>query len=520
MSVFLRGGDVLDGLGGPPVRADVLVRDGVVAAQGWWPDAMVDAAVVDVTGLVVCPGFVDLHSHSDLTLLSAPEAPSKVRQGVTTEVVGNCGLGVAPVVADVAELRAAAGYLDLDPDVELTWHGFGEYLDALTKARTSVNVAALVPHLPLHAAVAGWDDGPADLDRLRDLLAESFEAGAAGVSTGLCYGPLAYAGEAELTAIGEVAARYGRVFAWHLRDYAGGLLDAVDEALRVAERTGCRTQLSHLVSVGRRNWGGVPAALERIDAARAGGTDVAVDVYPYLAGNAPLSQLLPAWAQSGGADAMTARLAETDVRARVAVEWRDLPWSWDEITVSRVPPDAGDDDATGRTLAELGDDPAAVALDLLHRHGNAVLAVGTGRSEDDLLAALRHPASVIGSDGLALDPDGPTGAGMPHPRSYGTYPRLLRDYTGPGRLSLPEAVAKCTSAPAARAGLRDRGVLTTGRPADIVVLDPDGIADHATYADPQRYPGGIALVMVNGEIVVDGRGHTGARPGSVLRVEE
>ncbi|PZF85862.1 N-acyl-D-amino-acid deacylase family protein [Jiangella anatolica] len=513
MTVALRGGDVLDGLGGPAVRADVLVRAGVVVAHGT-PDT-----VIDVTGLVVCPGFVDLHSHSDLTLLSAPRAPSKVRQGVTTEVVGNCGLGVAPIAADVAELRAAAGYLDLDPAVPLDWQGFGEYLDALAAARTSVNVAALVPHLPLHAAAAGWDDGPADLDRLRGLLAESFAAGAAGVSTGLCYGPLVHAGEDELTAIGAVAAEHGRVFAWHLRDYGAGLLDAVDEALRVAERTGCRTQLSHLVSVGRKNWGGVAAALERVDAARDRGLDVAVDVYPYLAGNAPLSQLLPAWAQNGGADAMKVRLADPDVRARVATEWQDLPWTWDEITVSRVP--AGPDDAaTGRTLAQLGDHPADVALDLLHRHGNAVLAVGTGRSEDDLLAALRHPASVIGSDGLALDPDGPTGAGQPHPRSYGTYPRLLRDYVGPGRLSLAEAVAKCTSAPAERAGLRDRGVLAPGRPADIVVLDPAAVADRATYTDPQRYPGGIALVMVNGTAVVDGRGHTGARPGSVLRVEE
>nr|WP_281387120.1 amidohydrolase family protein [Jiangella mangrovi] len=492
-----------------------MVRDGRVVADGR-PDT-----AVDVTGLTVCPGFVDLHSHSDLTLLSAPEAPSKVRQGVTTEVVGNCGLGVAPIAdeADVPELRAAAGYLDLDPDVAFGWRGFGEYLDALTAARTSVNVAALVPHLPLHVAAAGWDDGQADLDRLRGLLTESFEAGAAGVSTGLCYGPLAHADEAELTAIGEVAARHGRLFAWHLRDYGAGLMDAVDEALRVAERTGCRTQLSHLVSVGRKNWGGVAAALERIDAARERGVDVAVDVYPYLAGNAPLSQLLPAWAQNGGADAMRARLADPDVRERVAVAWRDLPWTWDEITVSRVPPGSPgspDDATTGRTLAEHAD-PAEAAMDLIQRHGNAVLAVGTGRSEDDLLAALRHPVSVIGSDGLATDPDGPTGAGLPHPRSYGTYARLLSDYTGPGRLSLPEAVAKCTSAPAARAGLRDRGVLTAGRPADIVVLDPDTVTDHATYADPQRFPGGIALVMVNGMIVVDGRGHTGTRPGSVLR---
>lgn len=513
--MVLRGGSVLDGLGNPAVKADIWIRDGVIAEAG-----SADS-IVDITGLVACPGFVDVHSHSDLTLLSNPLAHSKVQQGVTTEVIGNCGLGIAPVATDVNELRAAAGYLDLDPDVPITWRGFGEFLDTLAAARPSVNVAALVPHLPLHAACVGFDDRPADaaaLDRMRGLLAESFDAGAVGVSTGLCYSPLPHATESELLALGEVAAQYDRVFAWHIRDYGDKLIDAVEEALRVAEQTGCRTQLSHLVSVGQRNWGRVTEALERIDKARSAGLDIGIDIYPYLAGNAPLSQLLPPWVQSGGADAMAARLHDPEVRRQVAVAWLDLPWTWAEITISRVPRGT---DETGATLAALaertGRAPADIALDLLARHGNAVLVVGTGRSEDDLLAVLRHPATVIGSDGLALDPDGPTGAGVPHPRSYGTYPRLLRYESG---LTLPEAIAKCTSRPARRAGLDDRGVLAPGFPADIVVFNPSRIADTATFTEPQQFPQGIEMVMVNGVIVVDAGRHTHARPGTVLRVKE
>jgi N-acyl-D-aspartate/D-glutamate deacylase len=222
-------------------------------------------------------------------------------------------------------------------------------------------------------------------------------------------------------ALGRVVAAHGRLFAWHVRDYADGLLDSVGPALRVASATGCRTQISHLVAVGERNHGSVARALEMIDEARAAGVDVAFDVYPYLAGNAPLSQLLPDWAQEGGEGPMRGRLAARDVRSRVADEWRDMPLTWDDITVSRVADDPGE--VTGRTIAEIaagaGLEPSRIALALLTDHGNGVQIVAGGRSERDLLDALAHPASVIGSDGQALDPDGPTGHGTPHPRSYG-----------------------------------------------------------------------------------------------------
>ncbi|MEU5876431.1 D-aminoacylase [Spirillospora sp. NPDC047279] len=532
--LLITGGTVVDGTGAAARRADVAVTGGRIEAVGDLADRPA-ARTLDASGHVVTPGFVDVHTHSDLTLLSEPRAHSAVRQGVTTVVVGNCGLGVTPVAADREALRAAAGYLDLDPAVGWDWSDLPGYLDALDRARPSVNVAALVAHIPLRAAAAGFGDRPAgaaELDRMRGLLADALAAGAAGVSTGLVYAPACYAREEELEALGRTAAAHGRLFSWHVRDYADDLLDSVRQALRVAAATGCRTQISHLVAVGRRNHGKVARALELIDDARGAGLDVAFDVYPYLAGNAPLSQLLPAWAQEGGEGPMRARLAERDVRARVTAEWNDLPSSWDDITVSRVPEDPGAGGAeeaggagnvTGRTIAgiaaDAGTDPREVALELTAAYGNGVQMVAGGRSEADLLDALRHPAAVIGSDGQALDPLGPTGHGSPHPRSYGCYPRLFAEYVRrPGGLDLAEAVRKCTSAPAGRAGLADRGVLRPGAVADIAVFDPIRIVDRATFTAPQQYPDGIRAVVVGGRPVVEDGAHSGARPGEILRV--
>ncbi|WP_157987993.1 N-acyl-D-amino-acid deacylase family protein [Jiangella endophytica] len=525
LDLLITGGTVVDGTGADGVRADVAVADGVIVAVGAEATVLGEGAArtVDAAGKVVCPGFVDLHTHSDLTLLSAPQARSAVHQGITTTVIGNCGLGVAPLAdgADVDGVRAAVGYLDLDPSVGWTWRSYGEYLDAVAAARPSVNVAGLAGHLPLHAGVVGFDDRPptpGELDRMTSLLADALDAGAVGLSTGLMYAPLTFAGRAELLALAEVVAGRGALFAWHLRDYADDGLSAVREALEIAAATGARTQLSHLTSVGRRNWGTVAKALELVDAARADGLDVAVDMYPYLAGNAPLAQRLPAWAQAGGDAVMRDRLADPEAVRRIRESWAGEALGWDEITVSSAP---GAPDLVGHTVtalaADRGTDPDTVALDLLARFGNAVSMVAGGRDAGDLRAVLTHPASVIGSDGQALDVDGPTGVGMPHPRSYGTYPRLLSEHVADGTLTLPEAIRKCTSGAARRAGITDRGTITAGEAADIVILDVGRLADRATFADPRQYPAGVDAVIVNGEPTIAHGQHTGARAGHVLK---
>lgn len=518
--LLLTGGLVVDGTGAPGRIADVLVRDGSVVAIG--PSTPVDGVVTrDVSGRVVCPGFVDVHTHSDLTLLSDPRGLSKIHQGVTTEVVGNCGLGVAPSVPSTVDgLRAAVSYLDLDPGIRWTWQDVAGYLDAVATARPGLNVATLVGHLPLRAAVCGFDDRPAgagDLDRITGLLGDALDAGAVGLSTGLVYAPLPYAREDELVALARVTASRGKVFTWHVRNYDDGLLESAAQAVRVARATGCRTQISHLAAVGRRNWGAVGGVLDLIDEARDAGADVGVDVYPYLHGNAPLAQLLPAWAQEGGPVAWMPTLREPSVRGRIRADWVDRPTTWDEITISwtALPPP---DPAVGRSVAEIaaadGRDGDDVVLDLLADLGTGVMMTAGGRSEDDLRTVLAHPTTVVASDGLALDPHGVTGSGLPHPRSYGCFPRYIDRYAQTG---LADAVRRCTSAPAARVGLTDRGTLRPGAPADVLVFDPATLRDTATYTAPHRFARGIDLVLVNGVPTVDDGRHTGERAGAVLR---
>ncbi|MDT4902868.1 MAG: N-acyl-D-amino-acid deacylase [Pseudonocardiales bacterium] len=526
--LFLHGGSVIDGSGAPARRADVLVGDGVVRAIGDLAGVDLGSASAerrDVTGAVVCPGFVDIHTHSDLTLLANPTAPSKVRQGVTTEVVGNCGLGVAPLPdgADHVAIRAAVSYLDLDPAVAWTWRDLPGYLAALEAARPSVNVASLVAHLVLRGGVVGFDDRPAtgaEIDTMCALLDDALDAGAIGLSTGLVYAPLTFSRDEELLALARTVARHGKVFTWHVRNYDDDLIPSVQQALDVARRTGCRTQISHLAVVGRRNWGAVSAALDLVDGARAAGLSVGVDIYPYLHGNAPLAQLLPAWVQEGGLDARREQLQHAAVRTAIRSEWVDRAVPWSEITISWVA-DPDRSGVLGRSVADLaveqGVDGDDVVLDLLAGLGTGVMMVAGGRSEGDLRTVLAHPATVVASDGLSLDPDGVTGAGVPHPRSYGCFPRYLSRYAATDPAGFAEAVARCTSRPAQLAGLADRGWLRVGAPADLVVFRPGRLTDRATFTDPQQFAAGIDLVVVNGDIVVDGERHTGQRPGQVLR---
>ncbi len=523
--VLLSGGLVVDGTGAPARHADVLVSGGLIRAV----DAGIqrhDVPVYDAAGQVICPGFVDIHTHSDLTLLSDPRALSKVHQGVTTEVVGNCGLGVAPTVAgaDRHAIRQAVSYLDLDPDIEWSWQDVAGYLDRVSAAGPGVNVATLVGHLVLHADVCGFHDRPADaagIDRMCGLLRESLDAGAVGLSTGLVYAPLPFVDENELVALAAVTAAAGKIFTWHVRNYDDALVESVTQAIRVAHTTGCRTQISHLAAVGRRNWGRVEQALDLVDEANASGLSVGVDIYPYLHGNAPLAQLLPPWAQEGGADSWTRRLTDPAVRAAIGSEWQTRPTTWDEITISwTVRPEP--DPIVGRSVADLAAERGVsgdeFALDLLAELGTGAIMTAGGRSADDLRTVLGHPATVVASDGLCLDPNGVTGAGVPHPRSYGCFPRYLSRYAGPDVTALPDAIRRCTSEPAARVGLTDRGVLRPGAPADIVVFTPDRLRDRATFAAPHQFAAGIDLVLVNGEVVVEAERHTGRRPGHVLRI--
>lgn len=514
----LQGGMIIDGTGQPARRGDLVIRDGRIAEA-----KETTGRVLDVSGKIVCPGFVDLHTHSDLTLLSNPDAPSKVRQGVTTEVVGNCGLGPAPLTpaGDRAAIRAAVAYLDLDPDVAWTWQSMADYLDVLHRSAPAVNVATLVGQLPLHATTAGFGAAPPTARELREmqvLLAESLDEGAIGMSTGLVYAPLTTVSQAELITLAQVIADREALFSWHLRSYDDDLYGSVDQAVRVAERSGCRTQISHLAAVGRRNWPVMRRALDRIDRARESGARIGIDIYPYLHGNCPMAQLLPGWAQEGAATEWVPRLRDAGVRRHVIDDWADRAVGWDEVTINVVP-GLTMGEPIGRTVAEaaarVGMDGDAFALDLLAEHGTGVMIVAGGRSEEVLRSVLDHPATVIASDGLALDASGQTGRGVPHPRSYGCFPRYLSRYVAEDEAAWVDAIARCTGRPAAIAGL-NRGVLAPGRPADVVVIDKQRLSDRATFDEPQTFPDGIDLVVVNGEPVLEEGRSSGARPGQIL----
>ncbi|MFC7621079.1 amidohydrolase family protein [Microlunatus sp. GCM10028923] len=499
-------GTVVDGAAAERRRADVGWRDGRIVAVGDLAGASADV-LIDADGLVVAPGFVDLHGHSDLSILDHPAGTSKIRQGVTTEVAGNCGLAVAPVAADaVAGVRGLLGIVEV-PEVGWAWSGVGEYLAEVEQHRPNLRIALLAGHLAIRASAVGLDQrppSPEELAAMCGLVQQALDQGAVGLSLGLMYPPSAYASVEELTALAGVVARNDALLTVHMRDYGGGLLDAVREALTVAERSGCRLQISHLTVAGRRNWGSVPAALAEIDAAAEAGVDVAVDCYPYLAGSTNLSQLAPRWAMDGGQAGLHARLADPEVRTKIIEEMTDPAVGWDEILLGLMP---GRPELAGRTVADVaagtGQSPAAAAVELLAVADPSIIAFG--RSEADLRAVLTHRLSMIGSDGLAVDPDR-RDRGLPHPRYFGAYPGLFQRYVREeSLLGLEDAVRRCTSAPADRAGLSDRGRIVPGLLADLVIFDPDTITERSTYLDPWAAPEGIARVLVGGRTVaVDG----------------
>jgi len=527
LDLKIEGATVFDGTGAAGNRTDVGVRDESIVAIG---DLNREHAgtTLNASGKALAPGFIDMHSHSDWRLWANRRAESKIRQGVTTEVVGNCGFSPAPVSAEFRDdLRGFALYVP--PGMDFAWPGFAEYLRAFDSGGAALNVVQLVGHGTLRIAAMGFARRPpaaAELTRMQRLMGEAVEAGAWGLSTGLIYAPGSYATTEEIVDVARVAGSQGGFYASHIRGEGATLLDAVAEAIRVGREARLPVQVSHVKAAGRPNWGKVERALALIDAARAEGLDVMGDVYPYTASSTTLRTLLPDWALEGGVDAMIKRLADGDARARIRKEI-EAPVTgqslldrigWENVMISYC---AKRKDAEGKRLSQIaaarGIDPTDAAIDLIVDESGKAYMILFQLDEADLRAALVHPHVMIGSDGSSLAPYGPLGEGKPHPRSYGTFPRVLGEYAREQRtLPLASAVHKMTGLPAARLGLRDRGILRAGARADLVVFDARRVTDRATYEDPHRYPDGIEHVVVNGRFVVKHGEHTGSLPGKVL----
>lgn len=520
--LIISGGTIVDGTGADAYAADIGVRGDRIVAVGDLGGQQA-REYTDASGLIVAPGFIDIHAHSDLCLLENPRAESKIRQGVTTEVIGHCGMSPYPVKPEgVADLRSAMAYIDVG--IDWSWRSAAEYFEVLSGRGLSVNVVSLTGHIALRAHTLGFEGRQATPDELRrmcDDLSDCLEQGSAGLSYGLIYTPSCFADTEEMTALAKVVAEHDGLCTVHMRNENDALLESIREMLEVAERSGVRLEIVHLKATFEPNWGMVPRALRLIEDAVDRGLDVAFDVYPYIAGSSHLSSCLPIWAQEGGHRAIIRRISDDESRARLRAEYGP---HLERHGRSLVICDAATEDGqalVGKSLHQIAEErgvhPLDAMLDVIIQEGNNVGVIGYAMCEDDVEAALSHPLGAIGSDGLSLAPYGPLAGGLPHPRSYGTFPRVLGRYRRErGLFSLQEAVRKMTSLPASRAGLADRGRIAAGMAADVVVFSDAEVADVATFEDPHRYPAGIEYVLVAGEVVIDRGEHTGASPGRVL----
>lgn len=522
--VVFRHALIFDGLGSAPYEGGLAVRGDRIAEVG--PEAGGPARrAVDARGLALSPGFVDIHGHSDYYLLINPCAHAKVRQGVTTDVGGNCGYAASPIGG--AEFEERKKSYRAQYGLDLPFQSVEEHLRHVEEVGVSLNYAHLAGHNTIRASVMGGAARPArpeELAAMGEMLSLGIAQGAFGLSTGLVYAPACFAEKEELIALCRVAWRGGGLLATHMRSEGDALLEALDEVIGAARAAGLPLQISHLKTAGERNWDKLDQAFERIERARAGGQDVSCDRYPYTASNTHLSALLPDWAHEGGPEERMRRLGEADARARMRADIlraRPEASGWENIRISRVMTEANRA-CEGRTLAGLGAArgaaPVDAMLDLLAQERMNVEILIFMMSPENMRRILSKPYVMVGSDAGALTHEPPLGAGRPHPRNFGTFPFVLgalaRDE---GLFSLAEGVRKMTSAPCLRLGIADRGRLAAGMKADLVLFDPDRIRDECTYDRPVAYPSGIEMVLVNGAVVVEAGSHTGARPGRALR---
>ncbi|MEU8573484.1 N-acyl-D-amino-acid deacylase family protein [Streptomyces asoensis] len=534
--LVVRDADVVDGTGADSYRADVVIDDGRIvsivkeaAAAGCQRPRAVRE--LDAEGLVLSPGFIDMHSHSDLALLRDPDHSAKAAQGVTLEVLGQDGLSYAPVDDETLEgvRRAITGWNGYGDDLDFDWRSVGEYLDRLDHGfggrGIAVNAAYLVPQGTVRALAVGWEDRPAtdrELDRMRRLVAEGLEQGAVGMSSGLTYTPGMYAKDSELTELCRVVAAHGGYYCPHHRSYGAGALEAYAEMIELTREAGCPLHLAHATMNFGVNEDRAPELLALLDEALDSGADITLDTYPYTPGCTTLAALLPSWASEGGPERTLRRLADDATAARIrhdlevtgADGCHGVPVDWGTIEISGV----GDGrlaDHVGRTVAASallrGEEPWTTARRLLMEDRLAPTVLQHVGHEGNVRTIMRHRVHTGGSDGLLA-------GAKPHPRAYGTFPRYLGHYVRElGILSLEECVAHLTGRPAARLRLPDRGLVREGHRADLVLFDPATVAAGATYEAPRTLPTGIPHVLVDGRFVIEDGRRTDVLAGRAVR---
>ncbi len=528
LDLVIRNGHIVDGTGSPWYSGDIAIRDGKIAAIGQLTQPAERS--IDARGMTVAPGFIDMLGQSEITILVNPHLPSKIFQGITTEITGEGG-SVAPLKDNIVRSdRSAYAHYQITPD----WTTFRQYFARLEKQGLGINLASYVGATQVRRMVLGDEDrapNPAELERMRELVRTAMQDGAVGVSTSLQYAPAPYATTDELVALATEAAKLGGIYATHMRSEGDAIIAAIDEVIRIAREAKVPAEIWHLKAAGKSNWGRMPEIVARIEKARQSGLDITADTYAYPAWYNSFSAFIPPWAHDGGDAKLVERLKDPAMRARIRKEMQEPSNKWDnewqeipgaESILVSVVQNPKLVPLQGKTIADVAKlwnkDPIDTIFDLLIQD-NAFASVAVfGMSEPDVALALAQPWVSICNDSQGTAPDGLLGREHPHPRAYGTFPRILRKYVREERkLSLEEAIRKFSALPAQKMRLADRGVLKNGMWADIVIFDPATIRDRATFENPNQLSEGMQFVLVNGIPVIEDGKQTQALPGKVLR---
>jgi N-acyl-D-amino-acid deacylase len=514
--IIIKNGTIVDGTGAPAKKKDISIIGDRISDTGHIEGKV--SRVIDAEALVIAPGFIDIHSHTDVGLLVNSLAESKIRQGITTEIGGNCGDSVAPLGGKQFGRLLEWGK---ENNIEVKWKTVNEFLNTLEENGIAVNYGTFVGHGTIRSNVIGMDNrtpSRSELLKMKNELSQSMLDGAFGLSTGLSYSPGCFAPKEEILELCKILKKYNGIYATHMRSEGKRLLSSIDEALNIGKKTGIAIQISHLKATRKEYWWKMDRALRKIENGRRDGIDILFDCYPYAASNTSLLSFFPKWVNTGGRERSLSLLKKDENRKRVKNELRI---NWENMLLSSINSEKYQN-FEGKTILEganeLKQSPLNFACDLLINTKGRVGVTHFCMSQENVDKVVTHPLSMVATDSSLKAPYGKLSKGKPHPRSYGTFPRVIRDYVRERELlSLAYAVRKMTGIPALRLGLSDRGVIKKGAFADIVIFNLEKIEDRATYANPHQYPSGIEYVMVNGQIVIEKGKHTGALPGKVLR---